>query len=199
MTQAYKKIIENWINLKDTVEWQIRGLALYLGLRRIVEETVLPRLIEVLEERYSIKVADDKIKPICGKILAFGIFVMTRDILNLYSETELADKFNVFVIKIFLNDFDEKKETLLEYEKANPVLKKGQVIWAPGKSVAEVFGKEDFWLAMESSIVCSRFMAEPQAIVTSFIMKAPIEKVKEFLINIYIEEGYYNKFKSLLW
>lgn len=63
----------------------------------------------------------------------------------------------------------------------------------------EVLEEQHSIKATDDKIKLVEVMAITQAKTTSFIMKGHIEKIKKFLTDIFIEEAYYNKFKSILW
>jgi len=109
-------------NSKNTTELQLRAFCTYSVLKDRIYTEVLPDVLEILNSE-GLDVESDIWTTVWGKLTSATIYLMTQTVLQHFkSKQDDADSFNVLVFNTFLRDFDERKETLIEYERDNPSL-----------------------------------------------------------------------------
>lgn len=183
MESTWKQVVNDMFNSKNTTELQLRAFCTYNVLKDRIYKEVLSDVLEILNSE-GLDVESDIWITVWGKLTSATIYLMTQTILQHFkNKQDDADSFNVLVFNTFLRDFDERKETLIEYERDNPSLGDSQVVWALGSQICKAVGREDAFLAMKITKFWEQ-IAKIEAETTLGILGAFFDELKEKMLKL---------------
>jgi len=183
MGSTWEGIVDNMFNSKNIPELQLRAFCTYNVLKDRIYTEVLSDVLKVLDNE-GVDVESDIWITVWGKLTSATIYLMTHAVLQYFkNKSGSADSFNGFVFNIFLKDFDERKETLMEYERDNTAFGHGQVIWAMGSQICKAINREDALLASKINLFWEQ-VAKVDREVTPRILKASPHELKEEMLKL---------------
>jgi len=183
MELTWEQIVNNMFNSKNSSELDLRAFCTYSILKDRIYTEVLSDVLRVLE-REGVDVESDIWITVWSKLTSAAIYMMTHTALQYFKNKEDdADNFNIFVYKIFFKDFNERKETLIEYERVNPNLGKGQVVWAMGAQICTAVGRESAFLVTKLTVFWKQIIKIERE-TTSYILKASLDELKDKVLKL---------------
>ena len=183
MESTWKQVVNDMFNSKNTTELQLRAFCTYNVLKDRIYTKVLSDVLEVLSNE-GVDVESDIWITVWGKLTSATIYLMTQTVLQHFkNKQDDADSFNILVFNTFLKDFNERKETLIEYERVNPSLGNSQVLWALDSQICKAVGREDAFLAIKITTFWEQ-IAKIEAETTLGILGASFDELKEKMLKL---------------
>lgn len=183
MKPSWEQIVNDIFKSENITELQLRAFCTYNILKDRIYTEVLPEVLKILNKE-GLDIESIWIT-VWGKLISAAIYLMVQTVSQYFKDNKNdADNFNKLVFATFLEDFNEQKETLLEYEKNNQTLGRGQMIWALGSQICKAIGREDPNLIIKINILFWEQIAWIEARTTWNILKMPLDKLKEKMLKL---------------
>lgn len=183
MDSTWKQLVNNMFDSSNVSGLHKRAFCTYSTLKDRIYAEVLPDVLKILHNE-GVGAKSDIWVVVWGKLTSASIYVMIQTVLRYFEDNkDDADDFNLLVINAFLRDFNESKETLMEYGKDNPNLGRGQAVWALGSQICKTVGRRDVFLATKIVTFWEQ-ITKIEAETTSGILRTPIDDVKKKMLKL---------------